>query len=178
MTKKLHDAVHVNNGHEEEQPEIEPKFSDLKERALKAYRAKDCSITAACDAIGISRMSFHNWMNRDPDFKEAVKMIDEEDLDFAEGQLRTLMKGQFVYRKKKDKHGKDIDGQFELDAEGNPIRDWITPIDNASVIFKLKTKGKNRGYTYRTELTGAEGNAIGGFEINIVRKKKDEQNPS
>lgn len=175
MTNNMQDAEPVKDGHEEEQPEIEPIFSDKQKNALRAYRMKDCSITLACIATGISRMTFHNWMNNNPDFKEAVKMIDEEDLDFAEGQLRTLMKGQFVYKKKKDKNGNPIEGQFELDAEGNPIREWITPIDNASVIFKLKTKGKARGYTYRTEITGAEGNAIGGFEINIVRKKKDGQ---
>lgn len=171
MNEEMQDPTNLENtGHEDENPF---KFSHNQKKLLKAYEQASCNISEACRLAGLSRMCFHNNYNQVPEFKSAIEMLQEEDLDFAESQLKFLMTGQFVYRKKKDAAGKEIEGEFELDALGNPIRDYITPIDNSSVIFKLKTKGKNRGYTYRQEITGAEGNAIGGFEINIVRKNKE-----
>lgn len=173
-----------NNGHEGEAPkqlkkEIVPVEIPLTKEQLNViaiYRNKSCNICDTCIASKISRPTFYKWFNNNLLFKEAIEHVDEEDLDFAESQLRFLMKGQYVLRHKLDVNKEPIPGQYELDAEGEPIRDYITPIDNASVMFKLKTKGKKRGYTYRTELTGAEGSALGGFEVNILpKKKKSEQ---
>lgn len=171
-----------NNGHEGKAPaqlKEEKPAKPLTVQQLnitEIYRNKSCNICDTCIAGKISRPTFYKWFNNNPLFKETIENIDEEDLDFAESQLRFLMKGQYTLRHKKDNNGNPIPGEYELDAEGQPIREYITPIDNASVMFKLKTKGKKRGYTYRTELTGAEGSALGGFEINILpKKKKNEQ---
>jgi len=162
-----------NNDHEAKAPK---PLTVQQLNIIEIYRNKSCNISETCIAGQITRPTFYNWVNNNPLFKSAVEDIDEEDLDFAESQLRFLMKGQYILRHKKDKDGNPIPGEYELDAEGNPIREYITPIDNASVMFKLKTKGKKRGYVYRQEITGADGSAVGGFEINIMpKKKKNEQ---
>lgn len=162
-----------NNDHEAKAPK---PLTVQQLNIIEIYRNKSCNISETCISGKITRPTFYNWVNNNPLFKSAVEDIDEEDLDFAESQLRFLMKGQYTLRHKKDKDGNPIAGEYELDAEGNPIREYITPIDNASVMFKLKTKGKKRGYVYRQEITGADGSAVGGFEINIMpKKKKNEQ---
>lgn len=147
-------------------------FSKNQKRMLVAYAQASCNATHASQLCGMTRASFYKYMNDAPKpehkhlitFKEYIEQIQEMDLDFAEGQLKYLMKGQYIYKK-------DEDGKLILDAEGDPIREYIQPIDTTAVIFKLKTHGKKRGYTQRTEITGAEGQPLGGFEINIKRKK-------
>lgn len=161
------------------------KFSFGQLKQIKAFKVASCNISEACRIAGCTRMAFYKNLNECPPFRENIEAIQEAELDFAESQLKFLMTGQFIYKRRKDSEGKDIPvknwkgevipNQFELelDALGNPIRDYIIPIDNASVIFKLKTHGKKRDYTYRTEITGAEGKPLGGFKIKIGRKNKD-----
>lgn len=147
-------------------------FTHDQKKFLIAFAQASCNVSEASRMCGLTRMTWHNYMNKPPreedknktTFKEYAEQIQEMDLDFAESQLSYLMKGQYVIRM--DKEGKPI-----LDAEGEPIRDYITPIDTTAVIFKLKTHGKKRGYTQRTEVTGAEGQPLGGFEIHIKRNK-------
>lgn len=143
--------------------EYKTKFTHNQKKILIAYAQSSCNISEACKRAKLSRMSWHNYV-KIPDFKEYAESIQEMDLDFAEGQLRFLMRGQYTIRV--DDKGKPV-----LDAEGQPIRDYINPIDTTSVIFKLKTHGKNRGYTQRLEHTGAEGQPLGGFKITIKKKK-------
>lgn len=148
-------------------------FSHNQKKFLVAFAQGNCNVSEASRICGLSRMTWHKYLNAPPKeeekhlttFKEYAEQIQEMDLDFAESQLNFLMKGQYVYRK-------DDKGNLVLDAEGDPIRDYITPIDTTAVIFKLKTHGKKRGYTQRTEITGAEGQPLGGFEI-VVKRKKD-----
>lgn len=163
-----------NNGQEGKAPK---PLTDKQLNIIEIYRNKSCDISKTCVAGEISRPTFYSWFNNNPLFKEAIENIDEESLDFGESQLRFLMKGQYTLKHKKDSNGNPIPGEYELDAEGEPIREYITPIDNASVMFFLKTKGKKRGYVYRSEITGADGSAVGGFKITI-RPKKEKQSPS
>lgn len=169
MENQLKDDQLSNKGHEGEAPK---PLTKEQLNMIDIYRNKSCNISKTCVAGKISRPTFYDWFNNNPLFKQAIENINEEDLDFAEDQLRILMKGQYTLVHKIDKDGNPIPGEYELDAEGEPIRQWITPIDNASVMFKLKTQGKKRGYVYRQEITGADGSAVGGFVINIAPKKK------
>lgn len=170
---KMEDSQLQNSANEVEVPK---NFTYAEQKMINAYKASTGNITKACELACYSRAWFYIKYNGNQDFKDEIDAITEQSIDFAEDQLNFLMKGQYVYRKKKNKKGEDIEGQFEVDAEGNPIRDYITPIDGSSVRYMLSTKGKKRGYTFRQEITGADGNAIGGMEITITNRKKRSDN--
>lgn len=44
-------------------------------------------INRACREVGLSRTSHHNWYHGDPEYKEAVDIIQEGYLDIAESEL-------------------------------------------------------------------------------------------
>lgn len=147
-------------------------FSATQNKVIQAYKAAGCNISQACEKANISRTWFYELL-KEPEFKAEIESINEADLDFAESQLQFLIRGQYTLIHKTDLQGNPIPGEYEKDANGEPLRHYHIPIDNASVMFKLKTQGKKRGYVYRQEITGAEGSAIGGYEIHISRKQKD-----
>ena len=65
-------------------------------------------VTPACEMVGICRATFYKYINTDPEFKNAVKDIDEITLDFVESKLFKLIKdgnpaGIFFYLKTKGK---------------------------------------------------------------------------
>lgn len=45
------------------------------------------NVTASCKAIGISRRTYYNWIEDDPEFKEDIDAVAEELLDMAENTL-------------------------------------------------------------------------------------------
>lgn len=108
-------------------------------------------VSTASEKVGQDRSVHYRWMQSDPKYKKAVEEIENKALDFAESKLFELISGAKV---KEDKvfcqDGKIIT---------QPIIKQFAP-DTAATIFYLKTKGKNRGYVERTELTGKDGNPI------------------
>ena len=109
------------------------------QKILDVYEKKQGNVTEAAKALSITRKTFYEWLKEDVNLKEEIELIDDSLLDFAESQLRLLMRGI-----------------PKTDIEGKLI-DWIIKPDNASIMFYLKCKGKNRGYIERTELTGMGG---------------------
>lgn len=60
----------------------------LRKKALLDALEKSLGIvTTACKAVGISRKTYYNWINEDPEFNKAVKDIEDIALDFSESQL-------------------------------------------------------------------------------------------
>ena len=41
----------------------------------------------ACAAVGISRKTYYNWRDSDPEFKAAADMVKEDVLDYVESKL-------------------------------------------------------------------------------------------
>ncbi len=60
---------------------------------------------------------------------------------------------------------KDIEN-IALDFAESQLHNQISSGNTSATIFYLKTKGKNRGYVERQEITGAEGEKL--FKIKII----------
>ena len=58
-----------------------------KEQLLIALEKHLGIVTAACKEVGISRDSYYDYYNEDPDFKRKVDDINEIAIDFTESQL-------------------------------------------------------------------------------------------
>lgn len=100
-------------------------------------------VTDACEKVDIARATHYLWMDKDPEYREAVKSIDEAAIDFVEGKLFELINGA-------RKEVVTQDGVVEIKDTPNPT----------ATIFYLKTKAKHRGYVERQEITGADGGPV------------------
>lgn len=58
-----------------------------KEKMLEELSASRGIIKIACDRSGISRNTFYEWIKQDLEFKKAVDIIQEEQIDFVESRL-------------------------------------------------------------------------------------------
>jgi hypothetical protein len=66
------------------------EFKDItKEAFIIAYRENFGNITISCQACGISRTMYQNWMKNDPEFRKALAEIEPEEimLDWGEHKL-------------------------------------------------------------------------------------------
>lgn len=59
-------------------------LTDKQQRFLKNYQKAGGHISNACNATGINRLTYYNWKEANPLFKDAVEEIDEAILDDAE----------------------------------------------------------------------------------------------
>ena len=57
-----------------------------KEAFIKSYKEHK-TISAACEAANISRVTFYEWKNNDEDFAQRIVEIDESRIDYVEGKL-------------------------------------------------------------------------------------------
>jgi hypothetical protein len=70
-------------------------FKDLPEKQKTfalVYRENSCHITKACEAVGIMRCTFYDWIKKNKNFKTVIQEINESDLDFAESILKKLVR--------------------------------------------------------------------------------------
>ena len=115
------------------------QLTKKKEKFLKAFPRKNYHVSRTCIDCEIGRRTYYDWMENDPDFKQAVEDLEECDIDDAEDSLRTLRKG--IPKRKPD-------GSFD---------GWISKPDVTANIFYLKTKGRKRGYEENQRIS-LEGN--------------------
>ena len=80
----------------------------------------------------------------------------------------------YLWRKEDPEFAKTCDEieNIALDFVESQLFKQIKNENTAATIFYLKTKGKNRGYSERTEITGRDGEAIAPFQI-IIPPKND-----
>jgi hypothetical protein len=69
-------------------------FTELtpKKTMLDALERSLGIVSTACEKAGISRQTHYNWLKDDPEYKEAVRAIEERTIDFAESHLHALIK--------------------------------------------------------------------------------------
>lgn len=61
-----------------------------------------------------------------------------------------------------------LEEETRLDKAEKKLDKKIDEGDTTALIFFLKTKGKKRGYIERQELTGADGQNIGAFTVEVI----------
>ena len=79
-----------------------------KKAMIAAMGSTMCNVAASCEKVGVSRRTYYNWTNGDPEFKQAIDDLLEKNLDFAESMLLSNIKNKkeasiFFYLKTKGK---------------------------------------------------------------------------
>ena len=65
-------------------------------KALEALKRNRGNISAACKAVNISRPTFYEWRDNNPEFAQAAEDVREELIDMAEDTLLTMIKEKNV----------------------------------------------------------------------------------
>lgn len=137
----------------------------MVDRIVGLMKSDTYTISEVCRQVGISRMTYCNWLNEYPDFAQAVEEAKEERMQFfVQEAKKSLLKKVQGYEVTETKVVTVPSGKH--DASGNPkptikeqttIKKHIQP-DTAAIIFTL-TNGDPEHWRNRqtTELTGKDG---------------------
>ncbi len=97
-----------------------------KEKFLENYKLSLGNISISCEASGISRQTYYNWIKSDVDFLQECRDIEERNLDLAEMKLlNAIREGKtaelLFYLKTKGKHRGYVERQEITGAEGQKL---------------------------------------------------------
>lgn len=105
-------------------------MDNLKKHFIDVLSKGRGIISSACKSVDISRQTYYNWLEADPDFKEAVEDVNEAAIDFVESKLMEKINGVEC---------------ATVTPKGETLV-YDQPPSDTAIIFFLKTKGKKRGY--------------------------------
>jgi hypothetical protein len=71
---------------------MKPTKTTSKKDVLDALERSLGIVSTACEKAGINRSTHYDWLKSDPEYKEAVRLIEERTIDFAESHLHALIK--------------------------------------------------------------------------------------
>lgn len=106
-----------------------------KKAMLEALEKSLGVVTTACKLIGLDRSTHYDWMNKDPEYKQAVENVDNVTLDFAESSLH-----------KQIKDGNTAATIFLLKTKGKK-RGYIEKVENQ--VTTIDEKGEEVGINYK-----------------------------
>lgn len=111
------------------------KTNTKKEAMLEALERSLGIVTTACNAVGVGRTTHYQWMKDDPEYREAVKGIENRTLDFAESHLHKLIKegnpaATIFFLKTKGKGRGYVERQEIEVAEKKPLS-WFVSEDSS-----------------------------------------------
>jgi len=117
-----------------------------KETFRQLCESKGANLSEMARILKCSRRAVNDWIQKDPAFREIYDDVRESLLDLCESQMVNLIKG--IPKIVTNENGQKT------------IVGYIEKPDVAAIIFTLKTKGKDRGYVERSELTGKDGQPL------------------
>lgn len=119
-----------------------------KRAMLKALEANLGNITGACEAVGINRWTYYEWLKNDPQFKQECETIPERIKDFVESSLLLQIKDKipsstifFLKTKAKDR-GYIEDNVVTNNINGGGFKLIIE--DGAGTGSKVETKSETK----------------------------------
>ena len=107
------------------------KINTHKKELLEALAKSKGIVSTACESVGLSRTTFYDYVNTDPEFAQAVDDINEKSIDFVESKLFEKINGVTI-------------------SAGEAI--YTQPPSDTAIIFFLKTRAKKRGYVEKSEI--------------------------
>lgn len=86
-------------------------------------------VSTACEKVNIGRATHYRWLQEDPEYREAVRMVEERTIDFAESHLHALIKDKnpqavIFYMKTKGKTRGYVERQ-EIQMTEQPPLSWL-----------------------------------------------------
>jgi hypothetical protein len=96
----------------------------IRKRAMLEALEKSLGVvTSACASVGITRVTHYQWINNDPEYREAVHDITEMAIDFVESKLYKQISNEnttatIFYLKTKAKHRGYVE-RTEIQHGGN-----------------------------------------------------------
>ena len=102
------------------------KSVQYKKELIKAMEICHGVISDACLSVGLSRATYYDYYNNDPEFKESVDQVESTVLDYVEGKLFKLIeKGDVAstlfYLKTKGKKRGYVERNEVTGADGKDI---------------------------------------------------------
>jgi hypothetical protein len=101
------------------------KSDNYKKRLLGALTEHGGNVSKACESANVNRTTFYRYRDEDPDFLQAVKDIEESNIDTAEKALMDLITGGNVtaiifFLKTKGKQRGYIEPHHVPPSQGSP----------------------------------------------------------
>jgi hypothetical protein len=93
---------------------------------IDVFRKKGCNISATCNALGISRQTYYNWLKNDEDLKIEIEDSKEAVLDNVESKLLAAINDGNItaiifYLKTKGKHRGYVERNEITGADGEKL---------------------------------------------------------
>ena len=120
-----------------------------KELFLVSYAKTLGHISNACKKINIGRQTYYDWIEDDPDFKQAIDNIDDSFIDLAESALRANIENKvqraiefYLCNKKKSQYTHTFRGELS-GVGGEPIKYVIEKTYQEPEKAKIEEKEKS-----------------------------------
>jgi hypothetical protein len=161
-------------------PEDSPEVVVMKKkRVLQALYHTMGRVSTALRLVGVTLREHNEWKRKDPEYQGSVEAIQDGVTDFVEGKMFERINGVFhtnegeleeyqMHELENWPEGLDPDspeGQERMQGirirmDSLKLRVYKVPPSDTLIQFYLRTKGRDRGYAERTEITGANGSAF------------------
>lgn len=73
------------------------KYSETIVKKICKNLSQGNTITATCDAVGISKVTFYDWIDKKPNFSNRIKKTQAKAINVVETALFKMATGQFQY---------------------------------------------------------------------------------
>jgi hypothetical protein len=112
-----------------------------KDKFLENFKLSLGNISISCEASGISRQTYYNWLKQDAEFQQTCKDIEERNLDLAEMKLlNAIREGKtaelLFYLKTKGKKRGYVERQEITGADGQQLFE-VRIIDTADQLESI-----------------------------------------